>query len=124
MLKSWSTYLSLELWEHLQDNRQRGFNKGGLEGLVVAAPLSVGLLPPLLKPLIAGGHQQDHCGPTWRGRAGLLLPSPSHPNPLPETSGPEAPPGNRSSQVGSLADEGAIMRKGMCAAAFSLGIDK
>lgn len=119
---TWFTYLSLQLWEQCQDNRQRGFSKGGFEGLIVAAPLSLWLLPPLLKPFIGGGHQHYHCGSAWGCRAGVTAASsfPPHPSPL----GLQAPPGNRSSQVGSLAEEEAMKRKGMCAEAFSLGIDR
>lgn len=46
------SYLPLQMWELLQEDRHSGFNKGALEVLVGTAPLSLGLVPPLLEPLV------------------------------------------------------------------------
>ena len=46
------SYLLLQMWELLQENQHSGFNKGALEGLVGTAPLSLGLVLPLLEPLV------------------------------------------------------------------------
>ena len=46
------SYLPFQMWELLQEDRHSGFNKGALEGLIGTAPLSLGLVPPLLEPLV------------------------------------------------------------------------